>query len=594
MATPAATAQPHDLRTLDALRGHLERLYPADVVEPLLARLWEAIERFRGTHPRLAVRSRHRFDESDVWLIAYGDQVRQAGVPPLETLRQFLDARAGGVVRGLHLLPHYPHTSDDGFAVVDYTEVDPLLGDWRDVERLGGSFRLMLDAVVNHTSASSSWFRSWLEGDERYRDFYLALEPGTDLTCVSRPRTSPLLSPFEGADGVRHVWTTFSPDQVDLNYANPEVLLTVTEILLGYVGRGASALRLDAIAFLWKDHRTSCMHLSETHEVIKLWRTVLDAVAPGTLVVTETNVPHVENISYFGDGSDEANIVYQFPLPPLVLYAFHLADTSVLQDWLRTLSTPSPSTTFLNFLGSHDGIGLRPVEGLLTPGEIQHLCDVVAAQGGGVTYRAMPDGSQSPYELNTVYFDALNPLDSVEPLDVQVDRFVASESILLALAGVPALYFNALFGSRNWHEGVEASGRLRVINRQKFALDALERELGDPGSLRHQVYERMMDRIAVRIAEPAFHPAGPQRVVASAPVFLAFEREAVDASSTVLCVHNVTGRPQTFEAGRAGGLTVRGTLVDLCDGSVWQTAVDGGLTVALGPFGVRWLRAAPG
>lgn len=590
MTTPPTEAATEDELTGHALRGHLEKLYPSDVAGSVLGRLWEIIGRFRSTHPRLADdRRAGPFDETDVWLIAYGDQVRAPGQPPLETLRTFLEGRVAGAVRGLHLLPHYPYTSDDGFAVVDYTLVDPLLGDWSHVEELGQSFRLMLDAVVNHTSASSPWFRSWL-ADEGCHDFYHRLEPGSDIGSVTRPRTSPLLSPFDSADGLRHVWTTFSPDQVDLNYENPEVLLTVTEILLSYVGRGASALRLDAIAFLWKHLGTTCVHLPETHEVIKLWRTVMEAVDTGTLLVTETNVPHRENISYFGDGTDEAHLVYQFPLPPLVLYAFHLADTSVLQEWMGTLSTPSPETAFLNFLGSHDGIGVRPVEGLLTPGEIRHLCDIVTEQGGGVTHRALPDGGQSPYELNTVYFDALNPVDTVEPLDVQVDRFMAAQSILLALAGVPALYFHALFGSRNWRDGVDLTGRLRVINRQKFSLEELEDELTDPASLRHQVFARMIARIEVRVREPAFHPAGPQRVVASQPVFLAFEREAVDGSSRVLCVHNVTGREQWFQAGRDDGLTVQGELLDLCDGSRHKVSREGTLDIALPPFGVRWLR----
>lgn len=588
--TPRHDTAAVDAETVAAVRAHLERLYPAVDARRALDRLVALLEGFVRAHPGRGARHADLFDERDVWVIAYGDQVREPGRPPLETLRHFLGSHVGGVVNGLHLLPHYPYTSDDGFAVVDYTEVDPRLGDWRHVEQLGHSFRLMLDAVVNHTSASSPWFRGWLAGDPRFADFFLALDSGTDVASVTRPRTSPLLSPFEARDGTRWVWTTFSPDQVDLNYSNPDVLLAVTEILLSYVARGASMLRLDAIAFLWKGLGSTCIHLAQTHEVIRLWRTVLDAVAPGTLLITETNVPHPENVSYFGKGDDEAHLVYQFPLPPLVLFAFQLADTTVVQEWMSGLETPSASTSFLNFLGSHDGIGVRPVEGLLTAGEIEHLCRMVEAQGGGVTYRALAGGSQSPYELNTVYFDGLNPLDAVEPVGTQVDRFIAAQSILLALAGVPAIYFHALFGSRNWHEGVERSGRLRVINRQRFLRAELEAELADPASLSHQVLTRFRDRIAVRTAERAFHPAAPQRVVRSAPVFLAFERSAPDGTSHVLCVHNVTGRGQRFRATPADGLTVRGGLLDLCEGGRHETAPDGSLELDLPPFGVRWLR----
>lgn len=585
MATPATTADAHDRRVRARLRGHLQRLYPAGAVTPVLDRLWDAAERFRSTHARLEARSGHLFDETDVWLIAYGDQVREPGEPPLATLRQFLEARVGGAVRGLHLLPHYPYTSDDGFAVLDHTEVDPLLGDWRHVEKLGQNFRLMLDAVVNHTSASSQWFLSWLSDDGRHRDFYLAYDPEADLTGVSRPRTSPLLTPFEAVEGVRHVWTTFSPDQVDLNYANPDVLLDVTEILLGYVGRGASALRLDAIAFLWKDPVTSCMHLPRTHEVIKLWRTLLDAVAPGTLLITETNVPHAENVAYFGDGSDEAHLVYQFPLAPLVLSAFHLADTTTLQEWAADLRTPSDATAFFNFLGSHDGIGVRPAEGLLTPAEIAQLCGLATAHGGGVSYKADPDGRMSPYELNTVYFDALTEVDSPEPMPVQVDRFLSAQSILLALAGIPGIYVQALLGSRNWTAGVEKTGRLRTINRRKFERAALEAELADPLTLRSQVFTRLRDRIRTRVGEPAFHPTGPQHVLASPPGVLALERIAPDGSSRVVCLHSVTGRPQRHTLADPGG-----SYTDLVTGARYRAGRDGTVLVELPSYAVRWLR----
>jgi sucrose phosphorylase len=240
----------------------------------------------------------------------------------------------------------------------------------------------------------------------------------------------------------------------------------MTDVLLGYVEHGARMLRLDAVAYLWKRPGTPCIHLEETHLIIRLWRAVLDAVAPGTLIVTETNVPHEENISYFGAGHDEAHLVYQFPLPPLLLAAFHAGDASVLQRWIATLETPSPETTFLNFVASHDGIGVRPAEGLLARDEIRRLCDAAVAQGGGVSHRTAPDGRESPYEINAALLDALLPPDVDEPGRRDVDRVVCAHAIMLALAGVPAVYVNTLLGGRNWHEGVERTGRLRSINRR--------------------------------------------------------------------------------------------------------------------------------
>ena len=572
------------------LRAHLEVLYPAAQVDTTLPRLLDLVEGFRAENPLIAIPRQALFDETDVVLITYGDQVREPGRPPLETLRHFLNAHLGRVLTGLHLLPHYPSSSDDGFAVIDYTQVDPVLGDWRHVEQLASSFRLMLDAVVNHTSASSPWFLGWVYGDPRFEDFYLELDPATDVGQVTRPRTSPLLTRVAAGSGERWVWTTFSPDQVDLNYANPEVLVRVTEVLLGYVAHGAGMLRLDAIAFLWKRLGTPCVHLPETHEVVKLWRTVLDAVAPGTLLITETNVPHTENLSYLGDGTDEAHLVYQFALPPLTLAAFRSGDAQRMLEWLASLRTPSAQTTFFNFLGGHDGIGLRPVEGLLSDSEVAALCRAVEAEGGNVSYRTEPDGSKSPYELNTVFFDALNAPNAGEPLERQLDRFMAAQSILLALAGMPAIYFHAMFGSRNWVDGVHHTGRPRVINRQRLALSALEAQLSDPGSRRSQVLSRMRTRMSARIVEPAFHPSAPQQVLPASPAHVAFQRTACDGQHSVVCVHDVGGRGARFRVRPDQGLDPGRRYVDLCDGTEHVAEADGTLDVPVDPYGVRWLR----
>lgn len=566
------------------LRDHLARIYGEDMAVATLPRLLGVLERFEREHPHAGTRG-ELYDETDVVLITYGDQVREPDRAPLETLADFLDAHVGSAVSGVHLLPHHPFTSDDGFSVADFATVDPALGTWQDVEQLAVRRRLMLDAVVNHTSRSHPWFVGWQCGDPRYADFYLSVDPSTDLRSVTRPRTTPLLTP---ALGDRWVWSTFSADQIDLNYANPEVLLAVTEVLLSYVARGASRLRLDAVAFLWKRIGTTCMHLPETHEVIRFWRTVMDAVAPGTLLITETNVPHRENISYLGSGTDEAHLVYQFALPPLTLAALHGGDAGRLAEWASDVQAPTDQTSFLNFLASHDGIGLRPVEGLLPDSEIDALCRAVTDQGGRISYRDVADGAPRPYELNCVYLDAMSrPGDTRQAL---VDRFVVAHSILLALAGVPAVYFQSLFGSRNWAEGADHAGRARVINRQRFARTALEAQLAEPGSLRRQVRDRLLSRIGTRTAEPAFHPAARQVVVDGGPSYFAVQRTPFSEDTTVLCVHDVSGRPGRFRARPSDGVGRHARLVDLCDGSEHVAEADGTVDVDVPPYGVRWLR----
>lgn len=570
------------------LRAHLHAIYPPAQADDTMARLAAMLEGFRRSHPELiATPAGGRLSERDALLITYGDQLREEGRAPLQSLYELLAERAADVLSGVHILPFYPYTSDDGFSVVDYLAVDPALGAWEDVARFQGQFRMMYDAVINHISASSAWFGGFLGGDERFRDYFIAVDPATDLSQVTRPRALPLLTPFQTPRGTEHVWTTFSADQIDLNYANPDVLLDMTAVLLRYVDQGAQLIRMDAIAYLWKEVGTRCIHLPQTHEVVKLWRAVLDAAAPRTLIVTETNVPHAENISYFGDGADEAQLVYQFPLAPLTLHAFHTHDASYLRQWASGLQPPSESTTFFNFLASHDGIGVRPAEGILPPAEVQKLVDLASAHGGNVSYKDNPDGTRSPYELNINYFDALSDPAAGEPLETQVDRFVAAQAILLSLQGVPGIYVHSLFGSRNWREGVAETGRFRTINRQKWDRAAFEAELDDAASLRARVFGRYRALLRARTAEPAFHPGGAQQVLGLHPALFAFTRSAPDGTSHVLCIHNVSGSAVSLE----DPSLPPGPLRDLVgDGS--YAASDGALKLEVAPYGVLWLRAA--
>jgi len=572
------------------LRAHLSRLYGDDLAAATLPRLLSLLEDFRPGPRALSGADLEGVDQTDVVLSCYADHVVENGRPGLATLRDFLAAWVRPEITGLHLLPLHPSTSDDGFAVADHTEVDAELGGWDDVARLAADFRLMLDAVVNHTSASHPWFTGWLAGDPGYRDFYLEGDPATDLASVTRPRTSPLLTPVSPG---RWAWTTFSADQVDLNYANPEVLLHVTGMLLQYVAHGARILRLDAVAFLWKRVGTSCMHLPETHEIVRFWRSVLDLVAPGTLVVTETNVPHAENVSYFGSGNDEAHLVYQFALPPLTLAAFHSGDVGPLGSWVSGLGTPSYRTTFLNFLGSHDGIGLRAAEGLLPASDVEALCAAVAANDGLVSHRQGPDGEPVPYELNSVYLDALRRPGVDEPVDVVVDRFLAAHSVMLALAGVPLLYLHSLLGSRNWAEGVARTGRARVVNRQRLTRGELERDLADPTGLRRRVLDGLLGMIAVRAATPAFHPEAAQSWVPGGSGYFAVQRTPRRGGSSVVCVTDVTGRPRRFRGRPTDQLPGGSRLTDLRGGNEYAVEADGTIDVPVPAYGVRWLAASP-
>jgi glucosylglycerate phosphorylase len=313
----------------------------------------------------------------------------------------------------------------------------------------------------------------------------------------------------------------------------------VLGVLLYYLRRRADLIRLDAATYLWRELGTSSAHLPQTHALVQLFRAVLDVVAPQVALITETNVPHDDNISYFGDGTNEAHMVYNFALPPLVLWTFHSADWTRLAEWASTIVPPSDTTTFLNFLDSHDGIGLLPVADLLSVQERQQLVRRVTNHGGLVSYRTATDGTQAPYELNIPWYNALNDVDSDEDDDLQIARFLASRAIALALAGVPAIYLPSIVGAYVTSDYKVNERDPRSINRNTIRVQELLEQLSVPDSHASRILERFVHLIQARTRCPAFHPSAEQRVVLSDPgVFSLLRRSR--SGEVVLALTNVT------------------------------------------------------
>lgn len=522
------------------IRDHIASLYGDTVARAIAPRLDALLDKFRPVLPLNNKSSRRRLTEQDVLLLTYPDQIREAGVAPLHSLHAFATAHLRRLVSGIHLLPFYPWSSDDGFAVKDYFSVDPAYGTWENISRLGVEFDLMFDAVVNHVSAQSDWFKRFIAGDPRYSNFFITVDGNPDLSQVVRPRTTPLLTEFQTVTGPKKVWTTFSAEQVDLNYKNPDTLLTVLEALLFYVAKGARFIRLDAVAYLWKEPGTPCIHLPQTHRIVQLMRAVLDEVAPHVMLGTETNVPHAENISYFGNGTNEAQLVYNFALPPLVLHAFHNGNASDLANWARALALPSENVAFLNFLASHDGIGLNGVRGILSEAEIEKLAQRAVEHGGFISYKALPNGSKAVYELNINYLDALSNPGAAEPAELAARKLLTAHAIMLSLPGVPIIYFHSLFGSRGDRAAAETSGILRRINRQKLDRAALERELADLGTLRTRAFNGLRLLLELRRAHAAFAPSALHRVLDLDKRVFGVLRQTRDGKQRILCLHNVS------------------------------------------------------
>lgn len=513
--------------------------------------------------------------QADTMLITYGDSIVQKNIPALEVLNDFLENYVKDAVGNVHLLPMYPYTSDDGFSVVDYRAINPALGDWEHIKQLAERYGLMFDAVINHISKSSDWFQKYLKCEPPYTDYFITCDPNADYSKVTRPRALPLLTAFESEEGKKYVWTTFSEDQIDLNFNSSDVLAEVLDILIMYGRMGAKFIRLDAIGFMWKELGTTCMHLPQTHELIKLMKDVLKVYAPETKIITETNVPHKDNISYFGNGDDEADLVYQFPLPPLVMYSLLTGDASILSKWMAGLELPGEKVTFFNFLSSHDGIGVRPTEGILDDTQREFLVQSTLKHGGRVSYKDNGDGTKSPYELNINYQDALSgPEDSDE---TRIGRFMAAETILLSMQGVPGIYIHSLLGSRNDYYGMTVSDIPRRINREQLDYETLKVQL-EGNTNRSKIFKELIRRLNIRKEEKPFAPQATQEVLDLDKRVLAVRRFHEASGECINAFINVSGETVT--------ISQKGLLgVNLLNGNAVKD------DILLAPYEAAWVKA---
>jgi sucrose phosphorylase len=513
------------------IKNRLEKIYK-NSSEYLFSKILEKINEFNS---KMAKKEKYVLDEKKSVLIAYGDSIKNNG-NSLETLENFMKLFVGDSINTIHILPFFPYSSDDGFSVIDYKKVNPDLGDWQNIKNLSKSYYLMFDAVINHISSKSDWFKAFLNGEDKYKDYFIVENPEVDLSKVTRPRVFPLLSKYETKNGLKYVWTTFSDDQIDLNYKNPELLLDIIDILLFYVSNGATLLRLDAIGYLWKKVGSNCIHLEETHEIIKLFKDIFDLLNRKVIIITETNVPHKENISYFGNGNDEAQMVYNFSLAPLILNAFQAHSSKNISKWIRSLEYPSEETTFFNFLASHDGIGLLPVKDILDEKEINILIEKVKKNNGKISYKKNSDGTNSPYEMNINYFDAL--YDSTESEEQNIRKFLGAYFIAFSLRGVPGIYIHSLIGSRNWKEGVEKQKHNRAINREKINYEHLLKELSDKKSFRHKIFTNMKEMLEIRKNYKSFSPVSEQEILDSEEGILVIKR--INKDEKIYCIINLT------------------------------------------------------
>ena len=523
-----------------------------------------------------------QWTEDDVLLITYGHSIIDGTHKPLDLLYDFLTRYLKNAFTGVHILPFFPFSSDEGFSVTDYTVVNPVIGEWADINRIASEFKLMSDLVLNHVSSQGPWFSAYLQGQAPYDGYFVEADPNADLSDVVRPRTSPLLREVETANGVKHVWCTFSHDQVDLDFKNPEVLLEFLRITRLHIENGVRVIRLDAVAFLWKTIGTSCIHLPETHAIIQLMRVLLDHLKESVVLLTETNVPNTENLSYFGM-RNEAHSIYNFSLPPLLVHALLTGTSEYLNQWQMSMPPAPLGCAYLNFSASHDGIGMRPAEGLLPAEDIELMQQTTTAFGGLINMRTMPDGSEKPYELNITWYDMMK--GTPEGDAYQFDRFICSQTIVLALEGIPAIYLHALLATPNDTEGVRKSGVNRAINRHRWNYPALHEHLADPESVHAQAMTELNRRCGIRRAQKAFHPNATQFTMQLGDKIFGFWRQNLERDQSIFAIHNISD----------GEVRIPARSLNLISGDNWVDLLSGDAIEPLGeeiqfrPYQCRWI-----
>lgn len=564
---------------------HLESIYESVLPQSPLTELAGDLINIMGLYDDYHDVQPHQncWDQTDIAMITYGNTILKDGQSPLETLHDFLNDYLKDTVNSVHILPFFPYCSDDGFAVIDYYQVNNSIGNWQQIQAIARDYRLMADLVINHCSSSSEWFKNFQKGEGYGHDYFYTTSKDAQISQVVRPRTSPLLRETETANGVQYVWCTFSHEQVDFDFRNTAVLKEFIKIIRHYLDNGIRIFRLDAVAFLWKKLGTNCLNLPETHEVVRLMRTLIEHSQPDAVIITETNIPNRENLSYFGN-ANEAHSIYNFSLPPLLVNTMITGSCRYLKQWLMSMPPAQHGTTYFNFIASHDGIGLRPAEGLLSETEIASLISTMQSFGGQISWRAGENGVRKPYEVNIALFDALQGTSTGRD-EFGIERFVCAHAIMLALEGIPAFYVHSLTATGNDYGRFARTEQNRSINRHQWDYDVLKEMLTDSTTQHHKVYRQLKKLIQLRRQNKAFHPNATQFTLHISEQLFGFWRQSMDRRESVFCIYNISNKAQSLVMSDLN-LIVTDRWHDLISGQSYDETYE---VVELAPYQVLWI-----
>ncbi|PCK08243.1 MAG: alpha-amylase [Alteromonadaceae bacterium] len=570
----------------DKIKHHLDIIYDGISLEDNTATISQDLMthmRLDSENISLPIPHKNHWSEQDTVLITYGDSVCCEQEKPMRTLHRFLKKHCEDVISAVHILPFFPYSSDDGFSIIDYSSVNESLGDWSDVQCIAKDYTLMVDLVMNHCSARSAWFSNFIKGSGSGSDLFFTADKDIDISRVVRPRTSELLRKTETADGTKYVWCTFSHDQVDFDFRNPKTLSAFASIIRQYLDNGAHIFRLDAVAFLWKVPGSTCINLEQTHEIVRLFRTLIEYAKSDAIIISETNIPNQENLAYFGN-ANEAHAIYNFSLPPLLVNTLVTGDCHYLKNWLMSMPPAQNGTAYFNFIASHDGIGLRPAEGLLSEKEINTLVNTMQDFGGRISWRALDNGQKKPYEINITLFDALQGTTK-GPDRWGLERFICAHAIMLALEGIPGLYIQSLLGCSNDYEKLEHTSHNRSINRHRWDYAALEALLEEPLSQHHKCLTRLSALLTTRKQQAAFHPNATQFTLQLGRKVFGFWRQSIDRRQSIFNISNICNEPQVVTV---SDINLIGTdqWIDLISGQAITLEQN---EITLSPYQTLWI-----
>ncbi len=438
--------------------------------------------------------------KNKVQLITYVDRF---GGSTLSQLQELLDGPLAGVFGGVHLLPFFYKIdgADAGFDPIDHTRVDDRLGGWDDIKRLVSTADVMADVIVNHMSSESPQFLDYSQkgSASEYDGLFLTMESvfpngatEKDLLAVYRPRPGMPFTVTTLANGERRLlWTTFTPQQIDINVHTPAGKAYLESILQKLSQSGVTMVRLDAVGYAIKKAGANCFMMPETFDFIKAFAQRGRELGLEVLVEIHSYYKRQMEIA------QQVDWVYDFALPPLVLHALEFGRSAPLRAWLD--QRPNNAVTVLD---THDGIGIIDIgadatdrvnnPGLVPPAELDELVERMHRNSNNQSRLATGAAASNLdlYQVNCTFFDAMGRNEAA---------YLVARAMQFFVPGIPQVYYVGLLAGENDMDLLAKTKVGRDINRHYYGRDEVLQAIEQP------VVARLLDLIRLRNEHPAFN-----------------------------------------------------------------------------------------